>query len=105
MMFKTFIGPIEDEASTTYLRPETAQTMFVDFKLVQESQRLKIPFGIAQIGRAFRNEITTGNFIFRLRELEIMEIEYFVKPGEDEQIFEEWVQEWLQFFLDMGLAQ
>ena len=104
-MFKTFLGPIEDEDSVAYLRPETAQSMFTNFKLVQESQRLKVPFGIAQIGKSFRNEITTGNFIFRLRELEIMEIEYFVKPGEDEKVFDEWVQEWLQFYIDMGLSQ
>src|SRR3989344_6890590 len=76
LMFKTFLGPVEDEANVAYLRPETAQTMFEDFKLVQESQRLKLPFGIAQIGRCFRNEITTGNFIFRSREFDIAEIEY-----------------------------
>ena len=105
LMFKTFLGPVEDEANVAYLRPETAQSMFTNFKLVQESQRLKVPFGIAQVGKAFRNEITTGNFIFRLRELEIMEIEYFVKPGEDEKVFDEWVQEWFQFYLDMGLSQ
>ncbi|MCI0441239.1 MAG: glycine--tRNA ligase, partial [Chloroflexi bacterium] len=84
LMFKTFIGPIEDEAAVAYLRPETAQGIFVNFNNVLNATRRKLPFGIAQIGKAFRNEITTGNFIFRTREFEIMEIEYFVKPGEDE---------------------
>lgn len=105
LLFKTFLGPVEDEASVTYLRPETAQTMFEDFKLVRESQRLKLPFGIAQIGRCFRNEITTGNFIFRLREFDIAEIEYFVKPGEDERWFDVWLEEWEKFFLDLGLRR
>ena len=94
LMFKTFLGPVEDELHIAYLRPETAQSMFTDFALVQESMRLKIPFGIAQIGRSFRNEITTGNFTFRSREFEQTEIEYFVKPGEDEKVFEEWVDDW-----------
>ena len=105
LMFKTFLGPIQDEANATYLRPETAQSMFTNFKLVQESQRLKVPFGIAQAGKAFRNEITTGNFIFRSREFEQMEIEYFVKPGEDEQSFDLWVEKWEQFFLSLGLRK
>ncbi len=103
LMFKTFLGPVEDSANVTYLRPETAQGMFVDFKLVQESMRHKIPFGIAQIGKSFRNEITTGNFIFRSREFEIAEIEFFVKPGEDEQSFDAWVDAWEKFLLDLGL--
>jgi len=105
LMFKTFLGPVEDEKNTTYLRPETAQAMFTNFRLVQESQRLKVPFGIAQVGKAFRNEITTGNYLFRLRELEQMEIEYFVKPGEDEKWFDYWQNQWWQFFLDMGLKE
>src|SRR3989338_7725809 len=105
LMFKTFLGPIQDEANATYLRPETAQSMFTNFKLVQESQRLKVPFGIAQAGKAFRNEITTGNFIFRSREFEQMEIEYFVKPGEDEQSFDLWVEKWEQFFLSLVLRK
>lgn len=105
LMFKTFLGPVEDKASITYLRPETAQSMFTDFKLVQESQRLKIPFGIAQIGRCFRNEITTGNFIFRSREFDIAEIEYFVEPGKDEKWFDTWLNEWEKFFLDLGLRK
>ena len=105
LMFKTFIGPIEDEAHQIYLRPETAQSMFTDFKQVQESMRLKIPFGIAQIGRCFRNEITTGNYTFRSREFDIAEIEYFVEPGTDEKIFDSWLNEWEKFFLDMGLRK
>ncbi len=105
LMFKTFLGPVEDEKNATYLRPETAQAMFTNFRLVQESQRLQVPFGIAQVGKAFRNEITTGNYLFRLRELEQMEIEYFVKPGEDEKWFDYWAKQWWQFFLDMGLKE
>lgn len=104
-MFKTFLGPVEDESHMTYLRPETAQSMFTNFANIQESMRLKIPFGIAQIGRSFRNEITTGNFIFRSREFDIAEIEYFVKPGEDEKIFETWVDEWEKFFKDLGIKR
>jgi glycyl-tRNA synthetase len=80
LMFKTFMGPIEEAASTIYLRPETAQGIFVNFANVVDTTRKKLPFGIAQIGKSFRNEITTGNFIFRSREFEQMEIEYFVKP-------------------------
>ncbi|MDP2735710.1 MAG: glycine--tRNA ligase [bacterium] len=105
LMFKTFLGPVEDEKNATFLRPETAQSMFTNFKLVQESQRLKVPFGIAQVGKAFRNEITTGNYLFRLKELEQMEIEYFVKPGEDEKWFDYWVKEWWKFFADMGVKE
>jgi len=105
LMFKTFLGPVEDEKNTTYLRPETAQSMFINFRLVQESQRLKVPFGIAQIGKSFRNEITTGNFIFRTREFEIAEIEFFVKPKEDKKWFDYWQKQWWQFFLDMGLKE
>jgi len=105
LMFKTYLGPIEDEANLTYLRPETAQSMFTNFKQVQESMRLKIPFGIAQVGRSFRNEITTGNFTFRTREFDIAEIEYFVKPGEDEKWFDVWADEWEKFFLDLGLKK
>jgi len=103
LMFKTFLGSVEDETNIAYLRPETAQSMFTNFKLVQESMRHKLPFGIAQVGKSFRNEITTGNFIFRTREFEIAEIEYFVKPGEDEKMFDYWVDEWEKFFLDLGL--
>jgi len=105
LMFKTFLGPVEDETHQTYLRPETAQSMFTNFKQVQESMRLKIPFGIAQMGRSFRNEITTGNFTFRTREFDIAEIEYFVKPGEDEKWFDVWVEGWEKFFLGLGLKK
>ncbi|MCH1928001.1 glycine--tRNA ligase, partial [Shewanella sp. C31] len=83
MMFKTYVGPVEEEAALAYLRPETAQGIFVNFKNVLDSTSRKLPFGIAQIGKAFRNEITPRNFIFRVREFEQMEIEYFVRPGED----------------------
>ena len=86
LMFKTFMGPVEDEAAVVYLRPETAQGIFVNFQNVLASSRKKLPFGIAQIGKSFRNEITTGNFIFRSREFEQMEMEFFVKPGTDEEV-------------------
>ena len=105
LMFKTFLGPVEDKTHQTYLRPETAQSMFTDFKQVQEAMRLKIPFGIAQIGRSFRNEITTGNFTFRTREFDIAEIEYFVKPGEDERWFKIWLEDWEKFFLELGIKR
>jgi glycyl-tRNA synthetase len=91
-MFKTVIGPIEKEGLITYLRPETAQNIFVNFKNVLDSTNLKIPFGIAQIGRCFRNEITTGNFLFRIIEFEIMELEYFIAPDSDwRKIFDDWL--------------
>ncbi len=90
LLFKTFIGPVEDAAATAYLRGELAQTMFTDFKLMAEATRKKLPFGIAQIGKAFRNEITTGNFIFRTKEFTIAEVEYFVRPGEEDKYFNEW---------------
>ena len=93
LMFSSHVGPLADSASEVYLRPETAQGMFVDFKNVLNSTRVRVPFGIAQQGRAFRNEITPGNFVFRLREFELMELEYFVKPGEDDRWFEYWRQE------------
>ncbi len=106
LLFKTFIGTVEDNKSTVYLRGETAQTMVTDFKLVQESARQKVPFGIAQIGRSFRNEITTGNFIFRTKEFTIAEFEYFVKPGQDEEIHEQLIKDQQQFFLkDLGLKK
>ena len=104
-MFKTFVGPVEDTTSVVYLRPETAQGMFVDFESVSASIRKKLPFGIAQQGKAFRNEITTGNFIFRSREFEIMEFEFFVKPGTDDKWFEYWVDERLSFYVRLGLKK
>jgi len=88
LMLKTFLGPAEEEASQAFLRPETAQGMFVDFKSVAETSRLRLPFGIAQVGKAFRNEITPGNFIFRTREFEQMEIEYFIRPPVEESDWE-----------------
>src|SRR3989339_36697 len=93
LMLKTFLGPVEDAENTVYFRPETAQAMFVDFKNVLDTTRKKIPFGIAQIGKAFRNEITPGNFIFRTREFEQMEIEYFIKEEEWGEVFEMWQEE------------
>ena len=104
LMFKTHAGPIEDAGNLVYLRPETAQGMFTNFKLTMEALRLKPPFGIAQIGKNFRNEITTGNFIFRMRELEIAELEYFVLPADAQRFNQEWVREWTNFFADLGLA-
>src|SRR5688500_5748318 len=93
LMFKTFMGPLEETASVVYLRPETAQGIFVNFLNVQQSSRQKVPFGIAQIGKAFRNEITPGNFTFRTREFEQMEMQFFVKPGSDEEWFDRWKEE------------
>jgi glycyl-tRNA synthetase len=103
LMFKTNMGPIEDAENTVYLRPETAQGMFVDFATVQQVSRKKIPFGIAQIGKAFRNEITPGNFIYRLREFEQMEMEFFVEPGTDEDWHEFWIEERMRWWTDLGL--
>ncbi len=103
LMFKTFIGPVDDEGSVVYLRPETAQGMFVNFKNILGSSRQRIPFGIAQIGRSFRNEISTGNFIFRLRELEMMEMEWFTAPGEDARWFEYWCEQRLSWHQRLGL--
>jgi glycyl-tRNA synthetase len=100
LMFKTHVGPVEDTASVVYLRPETAQGMFVNFRNVLNSMRVRIPFGIAQQGRSFRNEITHGNFIFRLREFEQMELEYFVQPGQDERWHEFWIQERFRWYTD-----
>ena len=103
LMFKTFMGPVEDEASIVYLRPETAQGIYVNFENVRVSARQKLPFGIAQIGKAFRNEITPGNFIFRTREFEQMEMQFFVKPGEDERWFEYWKVARMDWYLSLGI--
>jgi glycyl-tRNA synthetase len=105
LMFKTFVGPVEDDASVVYLRPETAQGMFVNFENVLNTTRKRLPFGIAQIGKAFRNEVTTGNFIFRSREFEQMEIEYFVKPGTDQEWFDYWVEERLSWYASLGIKR
>lgn len=98
LMFKTFVGPVEEDAAVAFLRPETAQGMFVNFLNVQQSGRLKPPFGIAQIGKSFRNEITPGNFIFRTREFEQMEMEFFVKPGTDDEWFEYWREQRMNWY-------
>ena len=103
LMFKTFVGPVESSALVAYLRPETAGGIFVNFKNVLSTSRVKIPFGIAQIGKAFRNEVNPKDYIFRTREFEQMELEYFVKPGEDEAHFEEWVEERFKWYENLGL--
>jgi glycyl-tRNA synthetase len=103
LMFKTHVGSVENEAGTIYLRPETAQGIFVNFENVLTTSRRKLPFGIAQIGKAFRNEITTGNFTFRSREFEQMEIEYFVKPCTDEQVYKRWIDERLNWYVKFGI--
>ena len=105
LMLKTFLGPVEDEESVAYLRPETAQGMFVNFPTIQTVARKKIPFGIAQIGKSFRNEITPGNFIFRTREFEQMEMEFFVEPGTDDDWFAYWVEQRVQWYLDLGMTK
>jgi len=105
LMFKTFVGPVEEEAATVYLRPETAQGIFLNFANVVDTVRKKLPFGIAQIGKAFRNEVTTGNFTFRTREFEQMEIEYFVKPGSDEEWFKRWVEERFDWYINLGIKK
>ncbi len=105
LMFKTFMGPVEDEAAVVYFRPETAQGIFVNFQNIRDSMRLKIPFGIAQIGKSFRNEITPGNFIFRTREFEQMELEYFVKPTEAAKWYKYWQEERLKWYIDLGIKK
>ena len=103
LMFKTQMGPVEDSSSTVYMRPETAQGIFVNFLNVQSTMRMKLPFGIAQIGKAFRNEITPGNFVFRMREFEQMEMQYFLKPGTQMESFEKWREIRWQWHIDNGL--
>ncbi len=105
LMFKTFMGPIEEQASVVYLRPETAQGIFVNFQNVLNTTRKRLPFGIAQIGKAFRNEVTTGNFIFRSREFEQMEIEFFVTPGADQEWFNYWTTERLNWYVNLGIKR
>ena len=101
LMFKTQVGPLEESGSTAYLRPETAQGIYVNYQLVQGSTRMKIPFGIAQIGKAFRNEIIARNFIFRTREFEQMEMQYFTQPGKDDNALIEWKQKRIDFYNDV----
>ncbi len=105
LMFKTFMGPVEEAANVVYLRPETAQGIFVNFQNVVNTSRKRLPFGIAQIGKSFRNEITTGNFIFRSREFEQMEIEFFVKPGTDDKWFDYWLEERFNWYLKLGIKK
>jgi glycyl-tRNA synthetase len=106
LMFRTHVGAAseDDESSLVYLRPETAQGIFINFNNVLTTSRPKLPFGVAQIGKSFRNEVTPGNFIFRTREFEQMEMEYFVRPGEDEKVHQEWIDACRQWFLDLGIA-
>ena len=105
LMFKTFEGPVEETASEIFLRPETAQGIFVNFNNVLNSSRKKLPFGIAQIGKSFRNEITPGNFTFRTREFEQMEIEFFVTPGEDDQWLQSWLKERYDWYIKYGIRE
>ncbi len=105
LMFKTFMGPVENEAAVVYLRPETAQGIFVNFQNIQGTTRKKVPFGIAQVGKAFRNEISPGNFIFRSREFEQMELEFFIKPGTDKEWFDYWTNERLNWYIRLGIKK
>ena len=104
-LLKTYLGPVEDESGLAYLRPETAQGIFINYLNVQQSSRKKPPFGIAQQGKSFRNEITPGNFIFRTREFEQMEMEFFVKPGDDEEWHQNWIDTRLAWYIDLGLRE
>lgn len=103
LMFKTFMGPVENSGAIVYLRPETAQGIYVNFLNVQQAMRQKVPFGIAQIGKAFRNEITPGNFTFRTREFEQMEMQFFVKPGTDAEWFEYWKEQRMNYYKNLGV--
>jgi glycyl-tRNA synthetase len=105
MLLKTYLGPVEDESGLHYLRPETAQGIFVNFKNVQMTSRMKVPFGIGQTGKSFRNEITPGNFIFRTREFEQMEMEFFVEPGTDEDWHQYWIDYRTDWYVNLGLAR
>lgn len=102
-LMKTYLGPVDDESGLHYMRPETAQGIFINFKNVMNAARMKPPFGIANIGKSFRNEITPGNFIFRTREFEQMEVEFFVKPGTDEEWHEYWIIDRHQWYIDLGI--
>lgn len=105
LMFKTFVGPVEDASNTVYLRPESAQGIFVNFKNVMDSARQKVPFGIAQIGKAFRNEINTKNFLFRTREFEQMEMQFFIKPGSEKEWFDYWRNERINWYVNLGISK
>ena len=105
LMFQTYMGPVQEEGNEVFLRPETAQGMFVDFTTVQAAARKKLPFGIAQIGKSFRNEITPGNFIYRTREFEQMEMEFFCEPGSDEKWHEYWIDQRMNWYTDLGMKK
>jgi len=105
LMMKTSLGAVEDQGSVTYMRPETAQGIFVNFSNILDTTHRKLPFGVAQIGKAFRNEITPGNYTFRTREFEQMEIEYFTKPDDADKCHEDWVQKRFQWYLDLGIKK
>ncbi len=105
LMFKTFVGPVEDSSAVVFLRPETAQGIFVNFQNVLTASRQKLPFGIAQIGKAFRNEINTKNFLFRTREFEQMEMQFFVKPGTDDEWFEYWREQRMNWYVNLGMGK
>ncbi len=105
LMFKTFLGPVEEEAAQVYLRPETAQGIYVNFNNVQQAARLKIPFGIAQIGKAFRNEITPGNFTFRTREFEQIEMQWFINPRDADKWFDYWLKERVAWYVSLGMTK
>ena len=102
-LLRTYLGPVQDETGLAFLRPETAQGIFINYKNVEQSARRKIPFGVGQIGKSFRNEITPGNFIFRTREFEQMEVEFFVRPGTDEEWHQYWIDTRLQWYIDLGI--
>ncbi len=105
LMFKTFMGPVEDEAAAVYLRPETAQGIFINYESVRRASRLRLPFGIAQLGKSFRNEITPGQFVFRTREFEQMEMEFFCRPEAADDWFDYWVRERHAWYLDLGMRE
>ncbi|MGA9596003.1 MAG: glycine--tRNA ligase [Acidimicrobiia bacterium] len=105
LMFKTHMGPVESEDNSVYLRPETAQGIFINFENVRRTARLKLPFGIAQIGKSFRNEITPGQFVFRTREFEQMEMEFFCRPGEADEWFRYWIDERKKWYIDLGMKE
>ncbi|MEY9213303.1 glycine--tRNA ligase [Thermobifida halotolerans] len=102
-LLRTYLGPVQDESGLAFLRPETAQGIFINYKNVEQSARRKVPFGIGQIGKSFRNEITPGNFIFRTREFEQMEMEFFVRPGTDEEWHQYWIDTRMQWYVDLGI--
>ncbi|GIU92310.1 MAG: glycine--tRNA ligase [Acidimicrobiia bacterium] len=105
LMFKTHMGPVEDDENLVYLRPETAQGIFINFENVRRTSRLKLPFGIAQVGKSFRNEITPGQFVFRTREFEQMEMEYFCRPEEAQKWFDYWVETRFRWYVDLGMTE